>query len=121
MSAPVENPKILTPTFEDKFWFGNLEISLKGSYVLGATAMPEMERPGGDIFLPHTPPPDIWRAWVVAVGPGIPIQRTSTTYNPGVSVGSYIYFLPHCGRFFDFHDISFVFVRMEDIDIVVVP
>lgn len=113
-----ENPQIQTPVFQDKFWFGNLEFTVKNDFILAASAMPEMEKEG-KVIVPNKPLPFLWRGWVVSVGPGIFIPNKSFTYNPGVKVGDYVYFLPHNGRFFDFHNISFVFVKMQDLEIVV--
>lgn len=112
------NPQVITPTFQDKFRFGNLEITVRKDFVLAASAMPEMEK-DGNVLIPNKPLPFLWRAWVVSVGPGIHLPARDFTFNPGVSTGNYIYFLPHVGRFFNFQAISFVFVKMSDIDLVV--
>jgi len=79
--------------------------------------MPELEKEE-DILIPFNKLPYLWRGWVVAVGPGIDLLRTTVTYNPGISVGNLVYFKPEKGHYFTFNSVSFIFVRMGDIEII---
>jgi len=109
-----------TPPTPDLFWIGNLEFRLKNDFVLAASAMPEFE--GQDeIIIPDKEAPNLWRGWVVSVGPGIYLPKAPFYFNPGIEVSDYIYFQPQDGRFFYFDNISFVFVKMKDVLIVAQP
>lgn len=115
-----KNPgKILTPPNPDLFRIGNLELKLHQDYVLAAIAMPELESNEGPIIEPNKPLPRLWRAWVVALGPGQRLRKADFTYNPGIFIGNYIYFDVSSGVFFDLNNISFVFVSMRDVEMVV--
>ena len=115
-----EETILLSPSSPDRFWFGNLEFNLNNDFVLAASAMPEMEEEG-QVIIPDKPMPYLWRAWVVAIGPGIHLPKAIFTFNPGIQNRDYIHFLPENGKFFYFDKISFVFVKMQDIDIVARP
>ena len=106
-----------TPPNPETFWIGNLEFQVKNDFVLAASAMPELEGDDG-IILPEKEVPLLWRGWVVAIGPGIYLPKAPFLYNPGIQREDFIYFRPKEGRFFDFDNISFVFVRMGNICLV---
>ena len=112
--SEAEGTIILSPPSPDLFRIGNLEFQVKNDLVLTASAMPELEN-RGEVLIPNTPTPFLWRGWVVAVGPGIHLTKAAFTFNPGIEVGDYVYFPSHIGRFFSFDNISFVFVKMQDI------
>jgi len=108
---------ILTSPSEDIYRIGNLSFYVKNEYILAASAMPELE--SSEIEVSTKLVPELWRGWVVAVGPGIRLSKAKFTYNPGVQIGNYIYFLPETGSFFSFDNILCVFVKMSDIVLTV--
>lgn len=113
--------KVIEPGITDDFYFANLVFKLKADWVIVASAMPEYEKTEG-IIEPNITPPTLWRGWVLAYGPGIYLSKTNNMYfNPGIERHDFVYFKPENGHFFYFNDISFVFVKMSDIEISVTP
>jgi len=104
---------ILTSPSEDIFKIGNLSFYIKNEYILAVSAMPELESP--EIEKPCQIIPELWRGWVVAIGPGIRPPEANFTYNPGVRMSDFIYFSPESGKFFSFDDVLFIFVKMSDV------
>jgi len=115
MREPLESNQtiILNSPSDDIYKIGNLSFNIKGDYVLAASAMPELESP--KIEFSSELVPELWRAWVVAIGPGIWLSKAKFTYNPGIKIEDYIYFLPNNGTFFSFDNVLFVFVKMSDV------
>lgn len=108
---------LLEPDISDRFYFANLVFQIKHDWILAASAMPEYEDQDA-IIEPDPLPPNLWRAWVLAFGPGSFLSKTENIYyNPGVERHNFIYFKPEYGSFFYFNDISFVFVKMSNVEI----